>query len=60
MENIKEVNIKNRTYYIFDDMINIENFNPGLLKIDKKVIQKHWYFLYWIYHNKRFQICEYS
>ena len=36
MENIKEVNIKNRTYYLFDDMINIENFNPDLLKIDKQ------------------------
>ena len=36
MENIKETNIKNQTYYFFDDMINIENFNPDLLKIDKK------------------------
>ena len=36
MENIKDTNIKNQTYYFFDDMINIENFNPDLLKIDKK------------------------
>ena len=36
MENIKETNIKNQTYYFFDDMVNIENFNPNLLKIDKK------------------------
>ena len=36
MENIKETNIKNQTYYLFDDMINIENFNRDLLKIDKK------------------------
>ena len=36
MENIKETNIKNQTYYFFDDMINIENFNRDLLKIDKK------------------------
>ena len=36
MGNTKEINIKNRTYYFFDDMINIENFNPDLLKIDKK------------------------
>ena len=28
--------MKNRTYYFFDDMINIENFNPELRKIDKK------------------------
>ena len=25
-----------KKYYFFDDMINIENFNPDLLKIDKK------------------------
>ena len=36
MENIKEINIKNRTCYFFDDIINIENFNPDLLKINKK------------------------
>ena len=36
MGNTKERNIKNRTYCFFDDMINIENFNPDLLKKDKK------------------------
>ena len=36
MRNIKEINIKNRTYYFFDDMINIKDFDPSLLKIDKK------------------------
>ena len=36
MGSIKEVNIKSRTYYCFDDMINITNFNSNLLKIDKK------------------------
>ena len=35
MGNIKEINIKNRTYYFFDDMINIRDFDPSLLKIDK-------------------------
>ena len=35
MGNMKEINIKNLTYYFFDDMINAKNFNPNLLKIDK-------------------------
>ena len=35
MGNFKEINIKNRTYYFFDDMINIKNVDPNLLKIDK-------------------------
>ena len=33
---IKQLNIKNRTYYSYDDMINLEKFNPSLLKLDKK------------------------
>ena len=37
MGNIKEIKIKNRTYYFFDDMINITNFDANLLKIDKKM-----------------------
>ena len=36
MGNIKEINIKNRTYYVFDEMIGIKNFDSNLLKIDKK------------------------
>ena len=37
MRNIKEINIKNRTYYFFNDMINIKDFDSSLLKIDKKL-----------------------
>ena len=36
MGNIKQVNIKNRRYYFFNDMINIKNFDSNLLKIEKK------------------------
>ena len=36
MGNVKELNIKNQTYYFFDDMIDIRNFHSNLLKIDKK------------------------
>ena len=37
MRNIKEINIKNLTYYFFNDMINIRDFDSSLLKIDKKL-----------------------
>ena len=40
MGNIIEINMKNRTYYFFDNMINIKNFDPNLLKIDKKSYKK--------------------
>ena len=36
MEEVKELDIKNRTYCLFNDMINIKNFHSNLLKIDKK------------------------
>ena len=37
MSRIKEINIKSRTYYFFDGMINIKNFDPSRIKIDKKL-----------------------
>ena len=36
MENIKGIHIKNRTYYFFNEMLNIEYFDSKLLKTDKK------------------------
>ena len=36
MGETKELNIKNKTYYFQDDIINIKKFNLNLLKIDKK------------------------
>ena len=36
MGQVKQINIKNCTYYFFNDMINIEGFDSNLLKIDKK------------------------
>ena len=37
MGEIKQLNIKNQTYYFFNDMININNFQLNLLTIDKKL-----------------------
>ena len=36
MGNVKDLNIKNQTYYYFDDMIDIRNFESNLPKTDKK------------------------
>ena len=36
MGTLKQINIKNRTYYFYNDIIDIENFKSNLLKIDKK------------------------
>ena len=37
MGNIKQIDIKNRTYYFFNDMINIKEFDSSQLNIDKKL-----------------------
>ena len=36
MNTTKQINITNRTYYFYNDIIDIENFDTKLLKIDKK------------------------
>ena len=34
-EDVETITIKKRTYYFFDDMVNLNNFYSNLLKIDK-------------------------
>ena len=34
--NVKDIYIKNHTYYFFDDIINIKDFDPNNIKIDEK------------------------
>ena len=36
MGEAKQINIKNRTYYFCNDMINLKNVEPNLLKTDRK------------------------
>ena len=36
MEMVKQIKIKNRSYYFYNDIIDLENFKSNLLKIDKK------------------------
>ena len=36
METVKKLNIKNQTYYYFNDIINIKDFHSNLLRIDNK------------------------
>ena len=36
MDIAKQINIKNQTYYFYNDIIDLKNFDAGLLKVDKK------------------------
>ena len=33
---VKQIDFKNRTYYFYNDIINVKKFDSNLLKIDKK------------------------
>ena len=38
MGTVKQIDIKNRTYYFYNDMIDIKTFDSDLLKIDIKAL----------------------
>ena len=35
----KQMNIKNRTYYFYNDLIKLFDFDPNMLKLDKKSLK---------------------
>ena len=37
MEEVKQINIKYRSYYFYNDIIDLKNAGARLLKIDKKL-----------------------
>ena len=40
MGKIRQINIKNRTYYFYNDQINLEDFDASLLIVDKKITKR--------------------
>ena len=58
MGQIKEISIKNRSYYFCDDMINIKNFHSNLLTIAKKSHKEFDIYNIGYITNKNFDDCE--
>ena len=53
----KEMNIKTRTYYFYNDLINIKDFDPKLLKPDKKSYKNiDIYYIGYITKNEEYKI----
>ena len=40
MGKIKQINIKNRTCYFYNDDISLKDFDASLLKVDKKIAKR--------------------
>ena len=47
---VKQIDIKNRIYYFYKDIINMKDFNLILLKPTENH-SKYWYLQHWIYYN---------
>ena len=57
MGTIKQMNIKNRTCYFYIDMINIKDFDPKLLKLNKKSYKNtDIYYIGYITKNDEYKI----
>ena len=41
MGKVKQIEIKNQTYYFYNDITNIEEFDSNLLKMEKKTMQRY-------------------
>ena len=52
----KEIDIKNRTYYFFNDIINIKNFDLNNITTDEELLKKYSYLLNWTFDNQRLKI----
>ena len=57
--NSKDINIKNRTYYFFNNIVDIENFDSNNIKIDEqsyKIILI--YYIGYVIIKKDLKICS--
>ena len=40
MREIKQINIKNRTYYFYNNIIDLDEFDGSKIKVDKETLMK--------------------
>ena len=56
---VKDIDIKNRTYYFLTDIINTEKFNSNNIKIDEKSYKNIlFYYIGYITIKEYIQICS--
>ena len=52
----KQLNIKNRTYYFYNDLINLKDFHPKLLKLDKNSMDVNIYYIGYVRKKSEYNI----
>ena len=58
METIEEIDIKNRTYYFYNDIINLDEFDESKIKVDKKDFND--IDIYYLGYEHKKKISEYN
>ena len=58
MGEVKQINIKNQTYYFYNDIIDLKDFDAKLLKIDKKSYKNLDIYYIGYIMIKKFDNCE--
>ena len=55
MGELKQINIKNRNYYFYNDIINLVEFDGSKKKIDKKTLMKSIFIILAMSIKRKFQ-----
>ena len=58
METTKEINIKNRIYYFYNDIIDLDEFDKSKVKVDEKVFSDTDIYYLGYEHKKNISECN--
>ena len=58
METIKQINIKNRTYYFYNDIINLDEYDESKIRVDKKDFNDMDIYYLGYEHRKKISECN--
>ena len=58
METIKQINIKNKTYYFYNDIINLDEFDESRIRVDKKYFHDIDIHYFGYEHKKKISECN--
>ena len=58
MGEVKQINVKNRTYYFHNDQINLKGFDARLLKVDKKITKRLTFITLAVWLLKKIATCN--
>ena len=57
MGEVKQINTKNRTYYFYNDIINLDEFDGSKIKVDRKNVNDiDIYYLGYEYKKKSYRM----